>query len=173
MLERKGFLKLKRGVAPIVMEPTPQGAMNVIGDMVRAMLPHATRRSEFYDLRIMLETSAVMEAARSRTDEDLVELEYANEVCRNASGKAKAFRDADQAFHSCLINIQKNSVLSALHGALIEWGLYNPESGPDVAKVHDRVIGQHETIVTAIRELDSFEASNALRNHLLTRKDAK
>ncbi len=173
MLERKGFLRLSRGVAPIVVEPTPQGAMDVIGDMVRAMLPHATRRSEFYDLRIMLETAAVMEVARTRNDGELTELEEAHEACRKATGRAKAFRDADQAFHSCLIGLQNNSVLSALHGALIEWGLYNPEKGPEVDKIHKRVIGQHEAIVAAIRDRDATRASDALRSHLMTRKDAK
>ena len=129
MLERKGFVQLKRGIAPIVVEPTPQGAMDVIGDMVRAMLPQSTRRSEFYDLRIVLETAAAMQAARSCTDEDLTALEDALGVCRTSAGKAKAFRDADLEFHSRLVGIQENSVLTALHGALIEWGLYYPEKG--------------------------------------------
>jgi len=173
MLERKGFLRLKRGIAPVVVEPTPQGAMDVIGDMVRAMLPHATRRSEFYDLRIILEDAATMEAARTRSEDDLAALDDALAACQAATGRAKAFRDADQAFHSCLIAVQENSVLTALHGALIEWGLYNPEKGPDVAKIHARVLLQHMAIVAAIRAQDPTAASDALRSHLLTRKDAK
>lgn len=173
MLERKGFVELKRGIAPIVVEPTPQGAMDVIGDMVRAMLPHATRRSEFYDLRIMLEIAAVMEAARTCSDNDLDALKASHAACCNAAGKANEFRDADQAFHNCLIHTQNNSVLTALHGALIEWGLYNPEQGPEVEKIHARVITQHDAILTAICTHDPAKASDALRSHLLTRKNAQ
>lgn len=173
MLERKGFVQLKRGIAPIVAEPTPQGAMDVIGDMVRAMLPHATRRSEFYDLRIMLETAAVMEAARTCSDNGLRALKASHTACCDAAGKANEFRDADQAFHKCLIRTQDNSVLTALHGALIEWGLYNPEQGPEVEKIHARVINQHDAILTAICTHDPTKASDALRSHLLTRKDAQ
>ena len=173
MLERKGFVKLKRGIAPIVVEPTPQGAMDVIGDMVRAMLPQSTRRSEFYDLRIVLETAAAMQAARSCTDEDLTALEDALGVCRTSAGKAKAFRDADLEFHSRLVGIQENSVLTALHGALIEWGLYYPEKGMDVDKIHQRVIGQHEAIVIAIHEKNPTKASDAMHSHLMDRKNAK
>lgn len=172
MLERKGFVRLKRGVAPMVLEPTPQGAMEAISDMVRAMLPDASRRSEFYDLRIMLETAAAMEAARHCDEDEILALEEALDACRHAVGKAKAFRDADQAFHHCLMATQQNSVANALHGALIEWGLFNPEHGPGLDRIHARVIAQHQAIVDAVRARDPAAAAEALRTHLLTRRDA-
>ena len=172
MLERKGFVKLKRGVAPVVLEPTPQGAMDAISDMVQAMLPDASRRSEFYDLRIMLEIAAAMEAARCCDAEELAALEEALEACRQSAGRAKAFRDADRAFHHCLMATQQNSVANALHGALIDWGLYNPEHGPGLDRIHARVIHQHAAIVDALRARDPAAAAEALRAHLLTRRDA-
>lgn len=172
MLERKGFIRLQRGVAPVVLEPTPQGAMEAISDMVQAMLPDASRRSEFYDLRIMLETVAAMEAARHCDDDELAALEEALAACRQSAGKAKAFRDADQAFHHCLMATQQNSVANALHGALIEWGLYNPEHGPGLDRIHARVVDQHAAIVDAVCARDPFAAAEALRTHLLTRRDA-
>ncbi len=171
MLERKGFVRLKRGVAPVVVEPTPEGAMDAIGDMVGAMLSDETRRAEFYDLRIMLETAAALEAAR---DPDAVAaLEEALEACRAAKGDAEAFRDADKAFHRCLIAAAGNAVANAFHGALIEWGLFNPETGPRTANIHTRVIAQHEQIVGALRAADGPAAAEALRTHLLTRRDAE
>ncbi|MEM7025273.1 MAG: FCD domain-containing protein [Pseudomonadota bacterium] len=172
MLERKGFVRLKRGIAPIVLAPTPTGAMESIGDMVQAMLADTSRRGEFYDLRIMLETAAAMEAARASDDEELAALEEALEACRQAAGRAKAFRDADQSFHRCLMATQQNSVANALHGALIEWGLYNPEHGPGLKGIHARVVAQHAAIVDAIRDRDPSAAAAALRTHLLTRRDA-
>ena len=172
MLERKGFVKLKRGVAPVVLEPTPQGAMDAISDMVQAMLPDASRRSEFYDLRIMLETAAAMEAARSSNDDEIAALEEALEACRSSIGKAKAFRDADKSFHHCLMAIQGNSVANALHSALIEWGLYNPEHGPGLNRIHARVVDQHDAIVEAVRATDPAAAAEALRTHLLPRRNA-
>lgn len=173
MLERKGFVKLKRGVAPIVLEPTPQGAMEAISDMVQAMLGDSSRRSEFYDLRIMLETAAAMEAARHCDEEELEALEEALEACRQSAGKAKAFRDADRSFHHCLMATQQNSVANALHGALIDWGLYNPEHGPGLDRIHARVVDQHAAIVDAVRRRDPTAAAQALRTHLLTRRNAK
>lgn len=172
MLERKGFVKLKRGVAPVVLEPTPQGAMEAISDMVQAMLPDASRRSEFYDLRIMLETAAAMEAARSSDADEVAALEEALDACRKAVGKAEAFRDADKSFHHCLMAMQGNSVANALHGALIEWGLYNPEHGPGLDRIHARVVDQHDAIVKAVRAQDTAAAAEALRRHLLTRRNA-
>ncbi|MEM1285006.1 MAG: FCD domain-containing protein [Pseudomonadota bacterium] len=172
MLERKGFVRLKRGVAPIVLEPTPKGAMEAIADMVQAMLADSSRRSEFYDLRVTLETFAAMEAARACSSEDLEALEEALAACRSAKGDAKAFRDADQAFHHCLMATQQNSVANALHGALIEWGLYNPEHGPGLESIHARVIAQHEAILNAVKSGDPPAAAEAMRTHLLTRKDA-
>ena len=172
MLERKGFVRLKRGVAPIVLEPTPKGAMEAIADMVQAMLADSSRRSEFYDLRVTLETFAAMEAARACDQDDLDALEEALEACRTAKGKAEAFRDADQAFHYCLMATQQNSVANALHGALIEWGLYNPEHGPGLESIHARVIAQHEAILNAVKHGDPAAAADAMRTHLLTRKDA-
>jgi GntR family transcriptional repressor for pyruvate dehydrogenase complex len=121
----------------------------------------------------VLETNAAMQAARSCADDDLTSLEDALRVCRASAGKAKVFRDADLEFHSRLVGIQKNSVLTALHGALIEWGLYHPEKGIDVDKIHKRVIGQHEAIVIAIREKNPTKASDAMHTHLMDRKNAK
>ena len=172
MLERKGFVRLRRGSAPIVLEPTPTGAMDAIADMVQAMLADSSRRSEFYDLRVTLETFAAMEAARSCEKDDLDALEEALDACWSAKGDANAFRDADQAFHHCLMATQQNSVANALHGALIEWGLYNPEHGPGLTSIHARVIAQHEAILRAIRLGDPAAAAEAMRTHLLTRKDA-
>lgn len=173
MLERKGFVRLKRGVAPLVIEPTPEGALDAIGDMVAVMLADETRRSEFYDLRIMLETTAAMEAARERDPGDLDALEEALAACRVASGDAEAFRDADKAFHRCLAFVSGNSVANAFHGALIEWGLFNPETGSGIKRIHARVIDQHSEIVAGIREGDPMRAAEALRTHLLTRRDAE
>ena len=172
MLERKGFVRLKRGVAPVVVAPTPKGAMNAIGDMVAAMLADTERRSEFYDLRIILESAAAMEAARRRDTDDIAALEEALEACRAGAGRAEAFRDADQAFHNCLIGVLDNSVAIAIHGSLIEWGLFNPELGPKLKQIHTRVIAQHKAILEAIRSGDPLAASEALRIHLFTRKDA-
>lgn len=172
MLERKGFVRLKRGVAPVVVEPTPEGAMDAIGDMVGAMLADETRRSEFYDLRIMLEAAAAMEAARQRDPEDIAALDEALGACRAAKGQAEPFRDADRAFHRCLMAAAGNSVANAFHGALIEWGLFNPESGPGLDRVHARVIEQHDEIVEAVRSGDQLRAAAALQAHLLTRRDA-
>lgn len=169
MLERKGFVKLQRGVAPIVVEPTPEGAMDAIGDMVAAMLADGGRRGEFYDLRVMLETSAAMDAARAGR---AAPLEAALGACRAARGRAEPFRDADVAFHRALMESAGNGVASAFHQALIEWGLYNPEGGPRVDRIHERVIAQHAAIVAAIRDRDPLGAADALRLHLATRRDA-
>lgn len=172
MLERKGFLKLKRGVAPVVVEPTPEGALAAIGDMVSAMLADDERRWEFYDLRIMLEVNAAMEAALNADPEDLLALEEALQTCRDMIGQAEAFRDADKAFHRCLMACPRNAVANAFHGALIEWGLFNPEGGPNLERIHNRVVGQHQKIVRAIGDGDAMKAADALRAHLLTRRDA-
>jgi len=173
MLEQKGFVKLKRGVAPIVLEPTPQVAMDAISDIVKAMLPDASLRSEFYELRVILETVAVMEAALQLDKNEILEVEASLEACRNQIGKAKAFRDADQSFHRQLMATQGNSVANALHGALIEWGLYNPQHGPGLDNIHARVVDQHKAIVSAIRAKDPMAAAEALRTHLQTRRNAQ
>ncbi|KIT15030.1 FadR/GntR family transcriptional regulator [Jannaschia aquimarina] len=171
MLERKGFLRLQRGIAPVVVEPTPESAMQAIGDMVQAMLPDTTRRSDFYDLRIMLETSAVMDAARQPNPEDLARIEAALDACAAAAGRAAAFREADVAFHRQLMAAQGNAVAGALHAALLEWGLYHPEEGPERRAIHARVVSQHRAIVEAIRSGDPLAAADAVRAHLMTRRD--
>lgn len=172
MLERKGFVRLKRGVAPVVISPTPEDAMDAIGDMVAAMLSDDTHRTEFYDLRVMLETAAVMEAAQQQDRDDIAALEEALGACRATKGQAETFRDADRAFHRCLMAVSGNSVANAFHGALIEWGLFNPESGPKLGQIHERVINQHAEIVAAVRDGEPLRAAEALRAHLLTRRDA-
>ena len=67
---------------------------------------------------------------------------------------------------------QGNSVANALHGALIEWGLYNPEHGPGLERIHARVVDQHMAIIQAVRAQDPAAAAEALRAHLFTRRDA-
>ncbi|MFV0332461.1 MAG: GntR family transcriptional regulator [Tropicimonas sp.] len=172
MLERKGFVRLQRGVAPVVVQPTPESAIGSIGDMVSMMLAEETRRSEFYGLRIMLETCAALDAARERDPAVIAGLEEALEHCRATAGQAAPFRDADQAFHRCLMAASRNGVADAFHRSLIEWGLFNPETGPELDRIHARVIAQHVRIIEAVRDGDCFAAAEALRRHLQTRHNA-
>lgn len=177
MLERKGFVKLQRGVAPVIMEPTPEGAMDAIEDMVAAMLADSERRGEFYDFRVILEVSAAMDAARGADRSTVIDLlNDALDASVTAAGDIDAFRTADMAFHRALMSSTGNAVAGAFHDALLRWGLFNPEKlasdGPQARRIHARVIAQHRAIVEAVRMGDALAAAQAVREHLATRRDA-
>jgi DNA-binding FadR family transcriptional regulator len=173
MLERKGFVSLRRGVAPIVVEPTPESAMQSIGDMVSAMIADESRRSDFFGLRTMLESAACYEAAKNCSSEAASLLLEALTRCREACGDANKFRDADKDFHGTIIGLSNNSVVKSLHEALIDWGLFHPEDGPDLEAIHLRVIKQHEDIVMAITKGDGPAVVEAVQRHLMARKNEK
>lgn len=172
MLERKGFLKLKRGVAPIVTAPTPETLLGSVKDMVTALIAEPRRRTEFYDLRIMLEVCAAQELARSGDAGHLAALREAYARCEDAIGQRLLFRAADLDFHHCLMASTGNALVMALHSALIEWGMYHNAGRRDVAKINARAAKQHLEVLNAIIDEDPARAGEAMRIHLLTRRDA-
>lgn len=170
MLEQKGFLRLRRGIAPVVIAPTPERAMASISDMVTAMVSQEARWQEFYDLRIMLETFAVIQLANLPRNEFIDGLKEALNNCANDIDDPEAFRQSDIAFHKLLLEFSDNKVAIALHGALIEWGLFKPETGHALENIHQRVLGQHRNIVDAIIAGNADVAAKCLTQHLTHQK---
>lgn len=170
-LEQKGFVRLRRGVAPVVIAPTPERAMASISDMVAAMVIQQDRWQEFYNLRIMLETYAVMSLAKTASQPHLTSLGQAMSDCVRDVDDPEAFRLSDMSFHKVLLEATENGVAIALHAALIEWGMFTPERGPDQAAIHSRVLRQHQRIVAAITGGDAALAAEMLAEHLAKPKN--
>lgn len=171
MLDRKGLVKLRRGVAPEVTLPTPKAIFESISDMVTNLVAHEEHREYFFELRIMIESYSACERAKTYSDAFAEALRAALKNCRDAAGDAESFRLADLDFHKTIIEYGANPVLNALHGGLIEWGMYPAHDSGPIGKIHERVIAQHDAIVRAIESGDADAVHDAVCEHLRTRPD--
>lgn len=166
MLEQKGFVRLRRGVAPVVIAPTPERAMASISDMVTAMVTQQEHWQEFYELRIMLEVFAVMSLAKKSSSAQLENLTQTLQDCARDVDDPESFRLSELAFHKQLVEATNNSVAIALHAALIEWGMFSPDIESDQTLIHQQVLRQHILIAEAIRSGDVGLAAVCLTEHL-------
>ena len=152
---------LRRLEADGIVEHRPR-----IGAVVRR-LSHA-EVVELYEMRVVLERTAAEMAAKHGTEAEfdtLRDLNAAIEQERSNPAKAAAI---NQEFHRGLYLACRNRFLleaaRALNNSLM---LLGPTTYTDETRI-DTVVGQHESIVRALRKSDSEAAGAAAEMHLQT-----
>ncbi|MDJ0824597.1 MAG: GntR family transcriptional regulator [Rhodobacter sp.] len=150
---------LRRLEADGIVEHRPR-----IGAVIRK-LDHA-EVVELYEMRVVLERTAAELAAKHGTAAEFDALDDLNEALageRAAPAKAAAL---NQAFHRGLYLAARNRFLvaaaRALNNSLL---LLGPTTYTDQARV-DAVVGQHRSILDALREGDAEAAGAAAEAHL-------
>ncbi|MGO2051312.1 hypothetical protein CIK76_02325 [Glutamicibacter sp. BW80] len=129
---------------------------------------------QVYDLRIMLEGQAAAEAARSRTDPDLVRLEALVE-------RDRALVDPDDStrlltnieFHRSLWRAAHNPVLEDLLERLATHQLHAPTSTLSVGSRWADSLDEHQRIVELISERRADQAQEQVRAHMSTAKSMR
>jgi GntR family transcriptional repressor for pyruvate dehydrogenase complex len=128
-----------------------------------------------FEFRISMESDAAHFAALRRSDDNLVKMEAALGLLREATSKRKHREDADYAFHLAISEATNNHYFATSLNALKDHvavgmklhgqSLMGPQPGLEA------VFEEHSSIFEAIRDRDAEAARTAMRLHLETSRD--
>ncbi len=170
-----GLLRVQHGKRTTVLQ---QSEWNVLAEPVQqayGLSGNADQLTrQLYDVRLMLEVSAVALAAENCSQDQLHELDRLVDAMREIAGQAQdvpAFLANDRAFHDVIGRATGNMVLRAmmrdLHNLLAaNWNGSRTSPG-QLGSLAD----QHARIARAIHMGDASAAAAAMKAHLLWAKN--
>jgi GntR family transcriptional repressor for pyruvate dehydrogenase complex len=117
-------------------------------------------------VREALEPAAAAQAALSRTEEQLEELERLTEECANVVADMEAFQEANINWHLALTAASNNPLFIAFLTS-ISTGLHAATSFEEFdIKIRKAVVGVHWQIFEAVRQRDADAARRRMVRHL-------
>lgn len=121
--------------------------------------------AEIQSLRLIFETAAIDEmCGKAKKEEDLSVLKSAVKAGQ-AAHTAKAYRDADMAFHVALLEATGNSLFIQMSHVVTEYFFASPDI--DLTKAeYQQVMAEHTAIVKAIEAGQKDHAKALLTQHM-------
>jgi len=125
---------------------------------------------EVIQARLLIESEIAAQAALSRTDAHIVQLDaYLNDMINRAADNRQPL-DADQAFHRTLVEATGNHVLKDVVEQLFNarFGILFSRLANyfDNKKSWDQAIREHRAILRAVKAQDANAARRAMRHHM-------
>jgi GntR family transcriptional regulator, transcriptional repressor for pyruvate dehydrogenase complex len=168
----QNLLQVKTGRAggAFVLRPTTKSMANSVSMLIRG------RRIKLVDL---METREAVEpfcaelAARNRADEDLAELDRANEAIADSEADLGQFLQANLDWHVGVAVASHNELLTGFMSALSQAIYAGTENAAFVDTEIRAVTSQaHWAITSAIRDRDVTAAGRRMRRHVHSYADA-
>ncbi|HME17508.1 MAG TPA: FCD domain-containing protein [Mycobacterium sp.] len=166
ILEVQNLVRVKAGRAggAFVQRPTTKSMANSVSMLIRG------RRINLVDLtetREALEPFCAEIAARNRTDEDLTELDRANDAIAHPEAGLNQFLQANLDWHVGVSVASHNELLIGFMMALSE-AIYAGTENPAFVDTKVRAVASraHRAITTAIRDRDAAAAGRRMRRHV-------
>src|SRR3984885_12546896 len=166
ILEVQNLVRVKAGRAggAFVQRPTTKSMASSVTLLIRG------RRIKLVDLmetREALEPFCAELAARNRTDEDLTELDRANEAIADTEADLEQFLQANLDWHVGVALASHNELLTGVMIALSQAIYAGTEDAAFVDTEVRAVTSQaHRAITTAIRDRDAMAAGRRMRRHV-------
>ncbi|MGB1033917.1 MAG: FadR/GntR family transcriptional regulator [Primorskyibacter sp.] len=167
-LSARGLIETRPRCRPVVRQPGLDAAMDAAGGIVQQMMAQAGGLRNLFDLRILIETALVRDAAQTATPADMDRLSRALEANFMAIDDSRRFLETDVAFHAELYRIPGNPALPAIHQAFTQWLTPHWDQTPRLQQRNRGNHAAHAAIFVAIQMGDPDGAEAALRNHLNT-----
>lgn len=124
-----------------------------------------------YEFREVLEPACAAAAAERRTESDLVRIEKALLVLKDATNKGRHHSDADYEFHLSIAQASGNQYfLTAMESLKEHISVGMKHHGHSVKQATDgldNVFHEHEQIFAAIRDRDPESAKYFMREHIM------
>ncbi|MCW2654172.1 MAG: GntR family transcriptional regulator, transcriptional repressor for pyruvate dehydrogenase complex [Mycobacterium sp.] len=172
ILEVQNLVRVKAGRAggAFVQRPTTKSMANSVSILIRG------RRIKLVDLmetRKALEPFCAELAARNRTDEDLAELDRANEAIADPDADLAQFLQANLDWHVGVAVASNNELLIGFMIALSQAIYAGTENAAFVDNQVRAVTSQaHRAVTAAIRGRDATAAGRRMRRHVHSYADA-
>jgi len=167
-LQAAGAVETRHGIGTFVLAPR-ESANFSLGSVDLAMVGDVIALLE---LRISLETEAAGLAAQRRTDAQLAQMQTALDDFQAALGQDSDAVPSDFAFHMEVARATHNRHFADLMGYLgtmvIPRARINTAQAAPEGRLNylQKVHGEHESILSAIRNQDTEAARAAMRTHL-------
>ena len=167
-LQAAGAVETRHGIGTFVLAPR-ESANFSLGSVDLAMVGDVIALLE---LRISLETEAAGLAAQRRTDAQLAQMQTALDDFQAALGQENDAVPSDFAFHMEVARATHNRHFADLMGYLgtmvIPRARINTAQAAPEGRLNylQKVHGEHESILSAIRNQDPEAARAAMRTHL-------
>lgn len=162
-LEVMGFVQIKMGSGVYVCKPNPRKQRKQNPDKEFAPF-------ELIQARALIEAEIAAQAAASRTQDNLLELEQALQRMVVLAAKQHNPLQADREFHAALARATGNQVLASLVEQMFDARmgvLFSRLSNYFDTKVTwDQAIKEHRAILRAVSAKDPDRARAAMRHHM-------
>src|SRR6202045_3708529 len=166
ILEVQNLVRVRAGRAggAFIQRPTTKSMANSVSMLIRG---RHIRLVDLMETREALEPFCAELAARNRTDEDLAELDRANEAIANPEADLTAFLQANLDWHVGVAVASHNELLIGLMTALSQ-AIYAGTKNAAFVDTEVRAVTSqaHRTITTAIRDRDADAAGRRMRRHV-------
>jgi GntR family transcriptional regulator, transcriptional repressor for pyruvate dehydrogenase complex len=168
-LQAQGLLSPKGRTSPM-LPADPNAAL----DRFREALGHVVQLRnvslhDLLELRLVIETAALVRAAQAPVKNHLEEARGALEAMASADATQEAFYEADVAFHAALVAASGNEALRLVMLAVkdsIRLHLEESMNGRSFAKIRPKVLEEHRMLLAAVEKGNVKAVSQLLRTHL-------
>src|SRR6202030_186046 len=172
ILEVQNLVRVKAGRAggAFIQRPTTKSMANSVSMLIRG---RHIRLVDLMETREALEPFCAELAARNRTDEDLAELDRANEAIANPGADLEQFLQANLDWHVGVAVASHNELLIGFMIALSQAIYVGTENAAFIdAEVRTVTTKAHRAITTAIRDRDTTAAGRRMHRHVHSYADA-
>ncbi|WMS44455.1 GntR family transcriptional regulator [Acuticoccus sp. MNP-M23] len=121
---------------------------------------------ELYEMRTVLEGTAARLAARSASEMEVAELAAINDEMRAPGLTGQRLFVLNQQFHLTMLDAARNRYLSRSVHALQKTLLILGPSTLEEASRASEVVGEHDTVLDALRARDGLAAEALMRKHI-------
>lgn len=167
-LEEKGMVTVAQGRGTVVTQPSEWNLLDRV--VISTMIENDETLGildELAQVRGDLESSMTAEAARRRTDDDIVALREALQVQRDAYGDLDAFQALDRAFHDVIMATSGSRLAESIAHTLVqrasEYARFHGEPSPEALQL---TLVEHQQVLDAVVAGDAAAAGSAMREHI-------
>ncbi|GAB4391632.1 MAG: transcriptional regulator NanR [Kiloniellaceae bacterium] len=166
-LHTMGLITISHGERTRVSELSADVVLRQIDTVARLLLSSSPENLEHLkEARRLFELGMVRQAAELADEADIAELRQLVEGQRAQLDDARAFIQADIAFHMKLAGISQNPIFLAVSEAMLSWVFHYHSDLLHWSGQEEATLEEHGAIVDCIERKDPEGAAAALRTHL-------
>jgi len=167
-LQAQGLLSAKGRTSPML--PDPEAALTRFREALGTVVQlRSISLKELLELRLAIETAALLRAAEAPVEQHLAEARAALDVMEQPRVTQDAFYEADVAFHAALVAASGNEALRLVMLAVkdsIRMHLRSAMRGRSLATVGPQVNEEHRKLLQAVEKGQAKIVSSLLKKHL-------
>jgi len=168
-LQAQGLVSARGRTSPLETASSDAAAVRFREALGHVAQLHGVSRADLVELRVAIETTALLRAAAAPIPERLDEARAALAIMERAEASPQEFQAADVAFHVALVGASGNQALLLVMQAVkdaIRTNLDDALSVRSLGKLRPRIVAEHRALLRSIERGAGESAATQLRRHL-------